>query len=49
MYIFHTDVPAYLPIQQPPTFAYLLAVKIITFRSVTLTHAAGCLGKLKLH
>ena len=45
-YIFHTDVLSYLPIKQPQAFAYLHTAKIKTFRSVTLTHAEGCLGKL---
>ena len=46
MYIFHTDVLTYLPTQKPQAFAYLHTAKIKTFRSVTLTAAAGCLGKL---
>jgi len=46
MFILHTDVLTYLPIQQPQACAHLHTAKIKTFRSVTLTHAAGCLGKL---
>ena len=44
-YIFHTDVLSYLPIQYAKAFAYLHTANIKIFRSVTLTHAAGCLGK----
>jgi len=36
MYIFHTDMLAHLPIQQPQAFAYLHTAKIKTLRSVTL-------------
>ena len=46
MYIFHTDVLIYLPIQQPQAFAYMHTANIKTVRSVALTHAASCLGKL---
>ena len=45
MYMFHTDVLTYLPIQQPQASAYLHTAKIKTFRFVTLNHAARCLGK----
>ena len=45
MYIFHTDVLTYLPIQQPQASAYLHRAKIKTFRHVTLTHAVDCLRK----
>jgi len=45
MYIFRTDVLTYLPIQQSQAFAHLHTAKIKTFRHVTLTHKAGCLGK----
>ena len=46
MYIFPTAVLTCLPIQLAQAFAYLHTAKIKTFRSVTLTHAVGCLGKL---
>jgi len=46
MYIFHTDVLIYYPIQQPQASAYLHTARINTFRPVTLTHAADCLRKL---
>jgi len=46
MYIFHTDVLTHLPIQQSQASSYLDRAKIKTFRHVTLTHAADCLGKL---
>ena len=42
IYIYHTDVLTYVSVQ---TFAYLRTAKIKTFRYVTLTHAAGCLGE----
>ena len=45
-YIFHTDVLTYLHIQYPQASVYLHITKIKTVRSVTLIHAAGCLGKL---
>ena len=46
MYIFHNDVLTYLPIQQPQASSYLHTAKIKTFRHVTLTQTADCLGKL---